>query len=195
MKLGVVSDIHCNATGLEEALRLMGDVDELICLGDSVQHMRFSNEVIGLLRDRGARMVLGNHDIEYLSRVADLPSQRGVVDDALVDWLRAQPEQIEWDVCGKRVLMIHATPWTRDYVFPGSPEMRRFREVEADFVLVGHTHAQVARRLGRAMVVNPGSTGHASLGPEGLRLGCAVVDIASEEVQLHLYADQPAGWT
>ena len=44
MKLGIVSDIHCNAAGLRQALALMGDVDDLICLGDSIYEYRFSNE-------------------------------------------------------------------------------------------------------------------------------------------------------
>jgi hypothetical protein len=30
VKLGIVSDIHCNAAGLRQALALMGDVDDLI---------------------------------------------------------------------------------------------------------------------------------------------------------------------
>src|ERR1700736_5478890 len=40
VKLGIVSDIHCNAAGLRAALALMGDVDELICLGDSIWEYR-----------------------------------------------------------------------------------------------------------------------------------------------------------
>ena len=52
MKLGIVSDIHCNACGLMQALQAMGEVDELICLGDSIYEYRFSNEVVHLLRER-----------------------------------------------------------------------------------------------------------------------------------------------
>ena len=138
----------------------MGDVDELLCLGDCVSHIRFSNEVISILRDRGARVVLGNHDTEYLTHVAGGPSQKGVADDALVDWLRGQPERIEMQVAGKTLLMVHATPWSYDYVYPRSPQMKRFAEVEADFVLGGHTHTPFAGRIGRPLVINPGSAGH-----------------------------------
>jgi len=190
MKFGVVSDIHCNVATLRDALRLMGDVDEILCLGDCIRQSKFSNEVIGLLKERGARVVLGNHDVDYLKYLADAPSQRGVVDDALVDWLRAQPEQMELDVAGKRLIMVHSTPWTRDYVYPASRDMRLFAEVEADFVLGGHTHAQVARRIGRAMVVNPGSTGESMQTPDGLRFGGAVIDVATDEVELLLFPEQ-----
>ena len=55
MRIGIVSDIHCNHEALRVALERMGDVDELLCAGDSVYQFRFSNEVMALLRERGAR--------------------------------------------------------------------------------------------------------------------------------------------
>ncbi|MYE02529.1 MAG: metallophosphoesterase family protein, partial [Alphaproteobacteria bacterium] len=36
MKVGIVSDLHCNIAGLEKAVALMGPVDDLLCLGDSI---------------------------------------------------------------------------------------------------------------------------------------------------------------
>ena len=191
MKIGIISDVHCNVAGLEEALRLMGDVDELICLGDSLMHNRFSNGVIGLLRDRGALMVLGNHDVDYLNLLAHKPSQRGVADDSLVDWLRNQPERMEFEIAGKTLLAVHATPWSRDYIYPASPAFKRFAEVEADFVLGGHTHTPVARRVGRALVINPGSAGYADTRSGAPMLCCAVLDAATDEVALIEYPDIP----
>src|SRR5262249_49754937 len=41
LKVGIVSDLHCNIGGLAQALDLIGDVDELICLGDSIWEYRF----------------------------------------------------------------------------------------------------------------------------------------------------------
>jgi putative phosphoesterase len=187
LKLGIVSDIHCNESGLQRAIELMGDVDELLCLGDCISQTRFSNAVVGMLKDRGARVVLGNHDVEYLTRLADAAVQRGTADGDLVDWLRGQPERQDLDYAGKRLVMIHATPWTYDYVYPGSMEMKRFAEVEADFVLGGHTHSAFAGRIGRAMVINPGSAGHARNMPGGPTLSCAVLHPETDEVQLIQY--------
>jgi len=65
VRVGIVSDIHCNAAGLMQALALMGDIDELICLGDSIYEYRFSNEVVRLLRDRAAQVIVGNHEEQF----------------------------------------------------------------------------------------------------------------------------------
>lgn len=45
----------------------MGDVDELLCLGDSIYEYRFSNEVVCYLRDHGAHTILGNHEEGFLA--------------------------------------------------------------------------------------------------------------------------------
>ncbi|MBV8089988.1 MAG: metallophosphoesterase family protein, partial [Alphaproteobacteria bacterium] len=62
MKVGIISDLHCNSAGLARACEIMGDVDELICLGDSIWEYRFSNAIVRMLRERGAHTILGNHE-------------------------------------------------------------------------------------------------------------------------------------
>ena len=67
-----------------------------------------------------------------------------------------------------------------------SPRKRllaRFAEADADIVLYGHTHQQVVERIGRVLVVNPGSAGDARDPRNGGLLSCAVLDTASEEVR------------
>ena len=58
MKIGVVSDIHCNAAGLKAALQRLDAADEILCLGDSILEFRFSNEVAAILRERNADTVV-----------------------------------------------------------------------------------------------------------------------------------------
>ena len=45
MKLSIVSDLHCNIDGLDQALETMGPIDALLCLGDSIYEYGFSNAV------------------------------------------------------------------------------------------------------------------------------------------------------
>ena len=66
MRIGIVSDIHGNMAGLLKAVELMGVVDELLCLGDTIYDYRFSNEVVGWLRDNDIPTILGNHEWGFL---------------------------------------------------------------------------------------------------------------------------------
>ena len=191
MRLGIVSDIHCNATGLARALALMGDVDELICLGDSIYEYRFSNEVVRLLQEREAQVIVGNHEEYFFGPQGVRARARDGYDPALMAWLAGQPHRRDLTLGGKRLLLVHSTPWEPRgaYIYPESALLDRFAEAEADFVLYGHTHQQVVRRVGRVLVINPGSAGDARDHRNGGQLTCAVLDTASEEVQLLDYPD------
>ena len=67
--------------------------------------------------------------------------------------------------------------------------MARFGEAEADFVLYGHTHQQLVRRIGGLLVINPGSTGEGRDHTNGRQLSCAVLDTVSEEVVITNFED------
>ena len=191
MKFGIVSDIHCNAAGLRQALALMGDVDELICLGDSIWEYRFSNEVAQLLREHRAHTILGNHEEGFFGPLGERARARPGSDRDLLDWLESRPHRIDLDCGGKRVLLVHSTPWEPRgaYVLPDDALLARFSEADADFVLYGHTHRQVVKRFGRVLVVNPGSAGDARDHSNGRQLSCAVLDTASEEARIIDFPD------
>ena len=189
MKLGIVSDIHGNLLGLQAALAAMGAVDDLLCLGDSISQNRFSNEVVGLLRSLGARMILGNHEELFLSEVGTEARNQDPVDQELVAFLADQPLRRTLTYDGKTILMTHSTPWEPrgEYIYPHNERLEEFAEAGADFVLYGHTHAEVVRRVGEAVIVNPGSAGESRYTPDGWRLSCALLDTATGEVRLISY--------
>jgi putative phosphoesterase len=191
VRVGIVSDIHCNAAGLAQALALMGDVGALVCLGDSIYEYRFSNEVVHLLQARGAAVIVGNHEEHFFGPQGARARARDGIEPALAEWLAAQPLRRALRVGGKRLLLVHSTPWEPrgDYIHPASPLLARFAEAEADFVLYGHTHQQLVRRVGRVLVINPGSAGDARDHRNGWQLSCAVLDTASEEVELIDFPD------
>ena len=191
MKFGIVSDIHCNAPGLERALELMGDIDELICLGDSIWEYRFSNEVAQILREREAHTILGNHEEVFFGPLGERARGRPDNDHGLMEWLESRPHRTALDRAGKRMLLVHSTPWEPRgaYIYPDHPQLARFAEADADFVLYGHTHRQLARRIGRVLVVNPGSAGDARDHGNGRQLSCAVLDTGSEDVRIIDFPD------
>ena len=191
MKIGIVSDVHCNHTGLLQALELLGDADELICLGDSIYEYRFSNEVVRLLKDRGIHTILGNHEEGFLGPHGVRARQPEWIDRTSLDWLADRPHRLELSVAGKKLLAVHSTPWEPrgTYVYPHSPHLARFGDTDADFVLYGHTHHQLVRRVGRILVINPGSAGEARDTSNGRQLSCAVLDTVTEEVVVTDFAD------
>jgi putative phosphoesterase len=195
LKLGIVSDLHCNIDGLDRALEIMGAIDALLCLGDSINEYGFSNEVIGRLRELDALTILGNHEEVFLGAAGARARSRADIDRSLLDWLAERPHRHELRSDGKRILLVHSTPWEPrgSYVMPTSSALERFGEADADIVLYGHTHRQLVRRVGRVLVVNPGSAGEARDPRNGGQLSCAVLDTVTEEVVIRDFPAPGAG--
>jgi putative phosphoesterase len=194
MKIGIVSDLHCNIAGLERAFEIIGDADEILCLGDSIYEYRFSNEVVAALRDRGAKVILGNHEEGFLGPQGVRARAAAWIDPALLGWLARQPHRLELEIGGKTLLAVHSTPWEPrgTYVYPHSSLLARFAEADTDFVLYGHTHHQLIERVGRVLVINPGSAGEARDTKNGRQLSCAVLDTETEEVSVVDFPDDAA---
>ncbi len=191
MRIGIVSDIHCNILGLEQGLELMGDVDEVWCAGDSVFQFRWSNEVVAKLRDIGAHVVLGNHEETILGRDGERALSSPKVDQDLVAWMRQQPYRLERKVDGKTVVMTHGSPWEpwKDYHYPHESVWGRANELECDALIVGHTHYKMAQRFGRVLVINPGSAGDPRDHRNDFQLSVATWDTTTDEVLFYDYTD------
>lgn len=191
MRLGIVSDIHCNIQGLERALDLMAPFDQLWCAGDSVFQFRWSNEVVRRLRDLQAVVVLGNHEETLLGTDGQRALSNPKVDQDLVAWLRRQPYRTERIIDGKKVVMTHGSPWEpwKDYHYPHEPIWARAAELDCDTLIVGHTHYKMALRVGRVLVINPGSAGDPRDHRNEFQLSCATWDTTTGEVVFYDYPD------
>lgn len=191
MRLGIVSDIHCNVEGLRRGLDLMGNVDQLWCAGDSVFQFRWSNEVVEILRERGARVVLGNHEETLLSPDGARALSSPKVRLDLVEWMRGQPYRIDEFVGGKHVLMTHGSPWEpwKDYHYPHETVWTKAATLDCDTLIVGHTHFKMAERFGGTLVINPGSAGDPRDHRNAFQLSCAVWDTTSDGVIFYDYPD------
>ena len=191
LKIGIVSDVHCNHERLLQALGLLGDVDELICLGDSIYEYRFSNEVVRLLRERGAHTILGNHEEGFLGPHGARARQPDWIDRSLLQWLAERPSG--WSSRSAERSCCSCTRPRGSLRVPTSTptdsQLARFGEAEADFMLYGHTHHQLVRRVGKVLVINPGSAGEARDQGNGRQLSCAVLDTVNEEVVVTDYPE------
>ncbi len=190
-RLALVSDIHCNIAGLEQALELMAPFDQLWCAGDSVFQFRWSNDVVARLRELEAVVVLGNHEETILGRDGERALSSPKVDQDLVAWMREQPYRVGREVDGKVVVMTHGSPWEpwRDYHYPHETVWGKAAELQCDAIIVGHTHYKMAQRFGRCLVINPGSAGDPRDHRNDFQLSCATWDTTSDEVTFYDYRD------
>jgi putative phosphoesterase len=167
VKIGLISDVHATPAPLYEALELFRreGVAAVLCAGDVAGYGNELEATARLLIESGCQVVLGNHDLWQLQR-----SDCGL-DQATSAWLGSLPAQLEFTVAGLQISMVHASP--PDSLLEGirlldeegrllAAEQARWSEslcdVPADVLVVGHTHQVFAERLGRVLVVNPGST-------------------------------------
>jgi putative phosphoesterase len=199
VRLGIVSDIHCNSAALTEAIRrLRTQVDDIIVAGDAVLQYRFSNEVVEIIQREARGYVLGNHEITLLDN-ADPALLRPGVRRRNVAFMAAAPTRLEMRANGKKLLMVHACPFPpfNQYLYPTSPLLDACGDVDADFVVLGHTHIAMSKRVGRTLVVNPGGLGErGDPGHPGM-VSYGILDTSTDEFQVHRFRDPalpaPAG--
>lgn len=190
MRIGLVSDIHCNIESLDMALAQMGDVQEVLCAGDLIFSFRFSNEVVSRLREIGARIVLGNHDMDVLGWLGDRVRSAPGVDQELLRWLAQQPMRLDTVVDGRRLAMFHSAPEPPyEYVYKEQPRINEFGALGADFVVYGHTHYAMEHHVNGTMIINPGSAGQPRDPRNGFRSSYAVLDTKAREAEFVVYDD------
>jgi putative phosphoesterase len=162
MRIGVVSDVHGNVPALEQVLARFEDVADVVwCAGDIVHEYRFSSDAVRLLRKAGATAVLGNHDMVLLSPAGVNARTADHVEADELAWLAGLGVRHETVVDGRRIQMVHGSPWEPygDYLRAHNPKWQEVDELGVDILVVGHTHEPMVERFGRTLVVNPGSLG------------------------------------
>jgi putative phosphoesterase len=192
MQIGIISDVHCNSAAMTLAIEeLSGTVDELMLAGDAVLEYRFSNEVIESVREHDITYITGNHEMVLLSEDGERARAAPHVRQRNLDFMADAPARLELRVSGKRLLMVHGSPFVPygDYLYPGSPQLARCADVDADILVLGHTHIPMATRVGSTLVVNPGSLGQGRDPDHPGMVSYAVLDTDSEEVTIRWFAN------
>lgn len=173
MKTLIVSDIHSNLPALEAVVKAEPDFQKCIFLGDVVDYGPFPRECIQFLRDHMDVGVLGNHD-NAMARGVDCGCRgdfrhfseetrawhKTLLGDEDLDFLRRLQPLEQTHVDGETLYLAHATPKGDLFHYLHEGEMEEAVEgIPADFILLGHTHVQFKKLIGRTLVVNPGSVG------------------------------------
>lgn len=161
MKIGVFSDVHGHLDELKQTLALLKalDVAAMLCGGDLVDKGHHSDDVIDLMRERAIPCVQGNHDLK--AQLMWLPDHEPLRDSSIV-YLSTLPPSLTREWAGKKVYLTHSNPWEDSsiYVYPTRP-MVLFKEiadaVDADVIILGHTHQPMRVEVADKVIVNPGS--------------------------------------
>jgi|SoiMethySBSTD1v2_1073268.scaffolds.fasta_scaffold770900_2 putative phosphoesterase len=194
MRLGLISDVHGNLAALEAVLAELdaAGVDAIVFAGDAVSYYPAVNETLDLLRARVRWAITGNHDCYFLGRLPMPPQVVPIANPGHFEramsaenraWLGALPAEQDLVIDGVRVMLRHGSPWAiEEYIYPDHGHFERFAPLEADLVVLGHTHRPFVRDVGPVRLVNPGSVGQPRDGDP--RASTAVVDLPGRDVEL-----------
>jgi len=184
----ILSDIHGNAAALEAVVREPHDV--VVCLGDVVGYGPEPGTTARWIVQHSEVTVQGNHDralaagvpprcrpsFEWLA-AALAPLGRSQLRQDEIRGLGGFPLTAQRTYDGVRCLFVHATPSDPLYRYLG-PDLEEWAAevagLDADLVLVGHTHLQFDLDCGGTRVINPGSVGQPKDGDP--RAAYAVLD-------------------
>jgi len=199
MRIIIISDLHANC----EALRPLPEAcDEIWVLGDLVNYGPNPVEVVDWVRAHATLVVRGNHDHSVGYGVDPQCSPRframaeatgrfsaAALDDARKRFLRELPLDAVREVDGVRFRLCHAVPSEPLYPYCRA-DSERWREeaakLDADILLVGHTHLPFRIAYGERTIVNPGSLGQPK---HGRAEACyAVWDGGTLELRSYPYA-------
>lgn len=172
MRILVVADIHSNWPALAA---VQEPFDACLFVGDLVDYGTDPVPCLNWVRKHATVSVRGNHDHAVAQRIpvkktsglhrlaaATRPLHWKLLSGLHMKFLTRMPVTRKLTLDDKRFYLVHATP--RD---PFDEYLRddkaaweaRLKGIEADFVLVGHTHIPFALQLDGPMVINPGSIG------------------------------------
>lgn len=178
MKVLIVSDVHANLWALRAVIRDAGPVDYVLCAGDIVSYGPDPRATLDSLRALGVIAVRGNHEhaAAFGADPKASPAKQSLA-LAMRDWTRSQleaadtawlarlPLRLTWEVAGTRFALVHATPRDPLYDYHLRPDASEAfvqevtAEIDADVLVVGHTHWPLLRTHGDLQIVNPGSVG------------------------------------
>jgi len=171
-RIGVIGDVHGEATLLQSALDHLAatDIDVVLCTGDIADGAGSVPRCCEILEARNVVVVRGNHDRWWLTGACrDLPDatpSSEITDDIRV-FLETLPPTIEFESALGPVLLCHglgendmAKVGADDdgYALDSNAELQRLiLDGRYGLVLNGHTHRPALRRFATLLVLNAGT--------------------------------------
>lgn len=171
-RAGIIGDLHGEHEQLERLLDEFerAGVDAVLCVGDIVDGDGDVNRCCALLEERGVHCVAGNHDRWLLSdELRDLPDATPVnaITPRSRAWLEKLPVKRYFETPRGRMMLCHGVG--DDDMARVKPDHLHFelqmnkalarvlRSGRCDFMVAGHTHQTMVRRIQHLTVINAGT--------------------------------------
>ena len=100
-----------------------------------------------------------------------------------IAWLTGLSDSLEYKTQDGNILLCHGSPWVDDeYVYPDADNksLGRYTKLDVKWVVQGHTHHSMHKKIGDVVLINPGSVGQ----PRNKKPGAhwALLDTSLNEV-------------
>jgi len=154
MKYGILGDIHANIEALEAVLEEMGNggVEEYVSVGDIVDYGANPSECIAKIREIGATVVAGNHDlavigllnVDFFNNYAKASAEwtRNVMNDGEKNFIANLKLVEKMD----NFTVVHSTlnsPELFEYVLTSYDAHLNFDKQTTPVCFIGHSHIPV----------------------------------------------------
>ena len=184
MKIAIISDIHGNLEALKATIKDMEkkQVDQIICLGDTIAKGIHPHECIKLIKEKCHIVIQGNTD-EYFSKkhenISELPEQeqkrikwnQSLITQEDREYLSNLPFSHEFYISGSLVRLFHATNKANNKAVLNIddietkyemflPSERTISNNIADVVIFGHIHHPYMDKIYNKTIINVGSVGN-----------------------------------
>ena len=172
-KIFFISDIHGNIEALKavfEDIHSKGG-GQIYCLGDSVGYYNQFNQVLDLLKTNNVISLIGNHDYALLKTkgviktsktcTAILKRQLLEISEPNRKYLESCSDSLIIEFHGKKIFCVHGglEDLRNEYLWDVSKEYLNRNNFKYDFLITGHTHHPIKKKIGKYMHLNPGSVG------------------------------------
>lgn len=163
MFIGIISDIHSNASALEKALKIFENrnIKKLYCLGDLIGYGKEPNEVINLVRKNNIICVMGNHEKLFLGganyeKYNFLYTRKIITEDCL-EYIKRLPEEVL--INNGHTIMTHGFPGEIHRYFYANSNFDDMKGFQYERIFIGHTHYPMLASYYNKKIINPGSLG------------------------------------
>ncbi|MBQ6497152.1 MAG: metallophosphatase family protein [Bacilli bacterium] len=162
MRIAIFSDVHGNKEALTSIIEDINkeNIDEIICLGDSIGIGPNPSECMDMIIDNNVKMVLGNHELYFL-KGTDIDARLGEDEKEHQKWIKEQitnrqreyiekcPLTLEREYDDKKVLFEHFPvehnskdqyPFYDLEIAKDGSIKEIIESLDYDLVFIGHEH-------------------------------------------------------